>query len=267
MLAVSAGPSALAVDNLYAIYDSPDDYRSGKALGARVNVADAPPTAPMDCPRIGGDFNALSVVGRATDRPALVHPDLNLRIRGYAPGPAFRGLVDYNGPADDRAPQLAGLVSGRPVQGEDVRFASTDIVNDWDWHSYRRAEPLRDWPATLAQLDAPKGTAVRVPHSGYAIGDGYQVLVLFADPERVTLKYTREDNVVRGYTLHIENICVDPSLLSLYERLDDEGRGSLPAMPAGQAFGVARPGGPRFAIRDTGQFMDPRARKDWWRGW
>jgi hypothetical protein len=108
---------------------------------------------------------------------------------------------------------------------------------------------------------------VHVPGSGYPIGQDYEVLVLYATSERLTLKYTGEDNVKEGYTLHLEGVCSDPNLLALYQALDGAGRHELPALRPGQAFGRAR--GVRFgvAIRDAGAFMDPRSRKDWWHGY
>jgi len=69
-----------------------------------------------------------------------------------------------------------------------------------------------------------------------------------------------------GYTLHVENICVEPSLLALYQAMNAAGRSSLPALRSGQAFGRAR-GEIGVAIRDCGAFLDPRSRKDWWKGW
>jgi hypothetical protein len=104
-----------------------------------------------------------------------------------------------------------------------------------------------------------------VPESGYSIGQGYEVLVLYADQERITLKYTSEDNVVSGYTLHVEKICVESNLLTLYEQMNAAGRAHLPALRAGQAFGRARGDEIGISIRDAGRFMDPRVRKDWWR--
>jgi len=59
---------------------------------------------------------------------------------------------------------------------------------------------------------------------------------------------------------------VEPNLLALYERMNAQGRGHLPALRAGQAFGRARDTEIRVSIRDTGRFMDPRVRKDWWAG-
>ena len=45
-----------------------------------------------------------------------------------------------------------------------------------------------------------------------------------------------------------------------------EGRRHLPALRAGQPFGRANGDEIQVAIRDTGKFMDPRTRKDWWHG-
>ena len=112
------------------------------------------------------------------------------------------------------------------------------------------------------------GETIHVPSSGYAIGRGYEVLVLYATEERITLKYTPHDNVVNGYTIHVENVCVEPSLLALYQQWNaDQGRAELPALEAGQAFGRARGWEIGVAIRDAGTFMDPRSDKDWWQGW
>jgi len=118
---------------------------------------------------------------------------------------------------------------------------------------------------TLAELAVLPAETIHVPRSGYEIGGGYQALVLYASEERLTLKYTAEDNVVVGYTLHLENICVEPNLLALYRASDSAGRHSLPALRAGQAVGRARSNGIGVAIRDTGAFMDLRAHQDWWR--
>jgi hypothetical protein len=125
---------------------------------------------------------------------------------------------------------------------------------------------ITDPEVTLAGMAVAPGETIHVPGSGYEIGAGYEVLVLYASKERITLKYTREDNVVWGYTIHVENVCVEPSLLALYESWNQAGRDHLPALRAGQAFGRARTDEIGVAIRDTGAFLDPRSRKDWWKG-
>ena len=119
---------------------------------------------------------------------------------------------------------------------------------------------------TLAGLQTTAGETIAVPNSGYNIGNGRQVLVLYAAPTRITLKYTRDDNVVRGYTVHVEGVCVEPRLLLLYEQWNLAGRGQLPSLNGAQPFGRAIATQVLVAVQDSGGWMDPRSRKDWWQG-
>lgn len=207
-------------------------------------------------------YGALSVLPPPTDRPAEQHADLNLALRGYTPTGGYLGLVDYGGPTDPAAPQLSGLFADNRTG----QFVGVHRVYDWNWSCDCRGAPLSSPPVTLAELATAPGETVHVPDSGYSIGSGYEVLVLYAAPDRITLKYTRNDNVVHGFTLHLEDLCVDPPLLSLYESLNAAGRSQLPALRPGQAVGRAAGAAIGVAIRDSGSFMDPRSRKDWWRG-
>jgi hypothetical protein len=207
-------------------------------------------------------YGTLSVNSPPTDPPAEQHPDLNLALRGYELTDAFPGLVDYGGGGDPDAPQLPGLFT----DDRTGVFNNVYQVYDWDWTCNCRGDLLTEWPVTLAGLATTPEETIHVPDSGRTIGSGYEVLVLYASTERITLKYTREDDVIEGYTLHIENICVEPGLLALYQASNNVGRGQLPALGPGQAFGRARSAEIGVAIRDTGRFMDPRSRNDWWRG-
>ena len=168
----------------------------------------------------------------------------------------------WEGPTDDRAPQLAQLF-------EDQRtgvFSNVYRANHWDWASNSRGGPITDFEVTLAGFRVAVGETIHVPGAGYDIGRGYQVLVLYADQERITLKYTGEDTIATGYAVHVEGVCTEPTLLELYNQMNVAGRGHLPALWPGQPFGRARDIEIQVAIRDTGRFMDPRTRKDWWRG-
>jgi hypothetical protein len=210
----------------------------------------------------GENYGTLSVNPPPTDRPAEVHADLNLALRGYQPTGAYLGLVDHNGSGDNNAPQLPGLFS-------DDRTGTVNAVYqvyDWNWGCNCRGDLLTNWDVTLAGLAVTPEETIHVPNSGYTIGDGYEVLVLYASTDRITLKFTRDDNVVSGYTLHLEDVCVEPNLLALYQVWNNAGRSRLPALRPGQAFGRARNGEIGVAIRDNGTFMDPRSRKDWWQG-
>jgi hypothetical protein len=91
------------------------------------------------------------------------------------------------------------------------------------------------------------------------------------------LHYTRDDSGYPGYTIHIDNLCVDPTLLSLYNSLDNTARNTYYGAPCcgtdynlatltyNQPIGTASSTELIVAIRDTGSFMDPRSCKDWWK--
>ena len=209
----------------------------------------------------GVQYVTLDVDGPPTDRPAELHADLNLALRGYEPTGAYLGLVDYGGSGDSGAPQLYTLFADRRVPA----FPTVYQVYDWDWGCNCRGDLLDNYEVTLAGMGVAPGEVLRLPDSGYNIGNGNEALVLYATEERITFKYTREDNVVRGYTIHVENVCIEPSLLALYRTWNSAGRGRLPALRGGQPFGRALGDEIRVAIRDVGTFMDPRSRRDWWR--
>jgi hypothetical protein len=201
-----------------------------------------------------------------TDPPAASHPDINLAVRGYVSTTGTLGLVTLPiASSDVSAPQLYTLFADNRTPA----FSAVYQMYDWDWANNRRGALIADPPVTLAGMVVAKNEIIRVPASGYDIGRlaaGYEVMVLYATNTRITLKYTREDNVVSGYTIHIENICVEPSLLSLYQTTNAAGRARLPARYPGQGIGRAITTEIGVAIRDRGSFMDPRSRKDWWQG-
>jgi hypothetical protein len=210
----------------------------------------------------GESYGDFPVNGDPTTPPAEEHPDLNLALRGYEITDAYKGLVDYSGGSDPNAPQLPGLFADNRT----ATFSTVYQVYGWDWGSNRRGALITDPEVTMAGLAVTPGETIHVPDSGYTIGGGYEVFVLYATSDRITLKYTPDDHVIWGYTLHVENICIEPSLLALYQSWNNAGRGHLPALRAGQAFGRAHDSEIGVIIRDNGAFMDPRSRKDWWQG-
>jgi hypothetical protein len=261
---IPSRPTHSGVSGSYAIYDphSPTTIRPSALLTYYVYLPLV--TKPEACSPIPGEtYGTLQVYSAPTDRPAEEHADLNLALRGYEPSPAEKGLIDYSGASDPSAPQLPGLLADHRTP----TFNNVYQVYDWNWGCNCRGDLLTNWPVTLAGLAVTQTETIHVPDSGGSIGDGYEVLVLYASTERITLKYTRDDNVVHGYTIHVENVCVEPNLLALYQTWNDAGRGRLPALRPGQAFGRARGDELGVAIRDSGSFMDPRSRKDWWVGY
>ncbi len=215
--------------------------------------------------------------------PAAQHPDKNLSMRSpYRDVSSTypKGIVNLGSQAaDSKAPKLYGLFS--PVQYNPTVVTNTQVHN-WNWATMQNgawldpnACPVNFCPqVSLVWFQSAIGQPIYVPNSGYRIGGNpnMEVMVLFADSDQITLKFTREDTVATGYTLHIEGICVDPNLLALYQSLDQNGTGprynnssfNLPNLMAGQAIGVAKGTSFGVAIRDVGTFMDPRNYPDWW---
>jgi hypothetical protein len=219
------------------------------------------------CQATGQSYGSIAPYPPPTDRPAAEHGDINLGLPGYGPISAYLGLVDYGGPTDDKAPQLYSLF----LDNRTATFVQAYQINHWVWDGDppipgHRGDPITDPNVTLIDMAMSPGEKIRAPASGYTIGEGKEVMVLYATANRIVLKYTREDNIVFGYALYVENFCVDPNLLALYNQLNSQGRSRLPALTEGQPFGRAMGTSVGVAIRDTGHFFDPRSRKDWWKG-
>jgi hypothetical protein len=205
-------------------------------------------------------YSTLSVDPPVTDRPADKHADLNLGWRGYVSTTATLSLVNINGPFDSAAPQFPGLFADSRTPG----FSSAYQVYNWSWGCNCATSPIAHPSVTLLGMLTTPGELIRTPASGYDIGSGYTALVLYAALGRITIKYTRDDNVIQGYTIHVENVCVEPALLALYDAANLAGRGQLPALRGGQPFARAAAGEMLAGIQDSGTWMDPRSRKDWW---
>lgn len=253
-----AGDEASVPDGMPdAVPDTPQDPSDAVEADAPEDPVD---TGPDPCEPIGGvSYTTLPINGPPTDRPAAEHPDINIKLRGWAPADAseVRDFVDYGGDTDTLAPKLYSIYADNEFPG----FGDLYVVGCWDGIDTCTEG---GYPVHLAGLLADPGEVVEAPFSGYDIGDGYTAMVLYADEDSITLKYTREDNVVYGYTIHMVGICVEPSLLALYEEYNAEGRGRLPVLSGNQPLGRARGDHVLTAVRDTGAFMDPRSEKDWW---
>ena len=214
-----------------------------------------------DCNVPGSSYGTLSIASNPTPGPVSENPDFNLAVRGWRPSGGGLTLVNYGPGEDGRAPQLDTLFAPRRLPA----FTGGWDVYGWDWTCMCPVEPDRPWDLTLLGLATTPGEVIYPPDSGYDIGGGNDALILYASPTQLTLKYTREDHVVWGYTIHIEEICVEPDLLALYRQADAAGRWSLPAVRGGQPLGRAAGEQIMVAVRDTGSFMDPRSHHDWWK--
>lgn len=224
-------------------------------------VVVADPCAPIP----GESYVTLRVVEKEdTPRPAEVHPDKNLAIRGYERTTGDTGLITEGwGGWNSPRPELVNLCAS----GCTPPFSSLHQVHHWDWENSRRGPVITDPPVTLVGMSTQFSEPIRVPAWDSDTASGYDALVLYATTERITLLYSMFgtcDSVVCGYTIHVEGICVEPSLLALYEQTNAEGREYLPALRGGQAFGRARGSEILLAVRDSpGSFHDPRHKNFW----
>lgn len=209
-------------------------------------------------------YEAIPVMGPPTDRPAPLHADLNLALRGYTSTVGVLALIDLDGETDPQAPQLAGLFDPPRLP----TFVALHQVHGWDWSCGTngcRAGPITDPPVTLLEMATTPNEPLFIPTRNPEIyTGGYKALVLYAETNRLTLVYTREDTAAKGYTVHLEEMRVDAGLLALYQQEDAAGRSRLPALRNGQRVGFASGNTIKVVIRDTGSFMEPRSRKDWW---
>lgn len=213
-------------------------------------------------------YTLIPFSGSPTDRPDSKHGDLNLSLRGYELTNAPKQLVNYSGGTDPNAPRLAGLFNPNRLPA----IPNVYRVNGWDWSCGSQGcatGPITDWDVTLLGLGTTKGQPIFIPERGPEIyGGGYRAIVLYAETRRITLAYTRDDTVANGYAVHIENLCVDPNLLALYQsQVGPDGfrlGNKLPGLRNDQPLGTALGNEIRVAVRDRGAFMDPRSCKDWW---
>jgi hypothetical protein len=217
--------------------------------------------ASLDCSIPGQNYISMSISGPAVGVDPDQDPNLNLGVRGYAQVDAPLELVQLGPVHDVKAPQLPGLFADRRTPD----FTATYQRYKWDYDCDCRVGLESPWDATVLGMKTARGERIYTPDSGYDIGGGYEYLVLYAGEERITLHIGRQDDLF-GYVVHIEEVCVDPKLVSLYRALHAAGRDELPALRGHDPFGVARGDEVRVAVRDTGHFLDPRSRNDWWQG-
>ncbi len=193
------------------------------------------------------------------------NPDINIALRkDYDPQPAannlqnVNGLIDIGGDTDPKAPQL-NTISANPTIKSKRQVGGYE--NGSPTLKAIPADNSNNWGVTLSGL-TNSGDIIKVPQSGYNIGEGYQVVILYATNNQITISYTNGgDSIVRGYTIHILNFSVDQDLVIMYQQ--NIGQGKVVELPCGYPLGTSI-GSELVSIRDTGSFMDPRSRKDWW---
>lgn len=244
---------------LAAAASAADDAKKNKLFMPSV-LGGKPEEIVCDIPNTS--YSSLSISGP----PLTVDPDhnenLNLSYRGYEVTDAPLRLITYDGPpADTNAPQFPGLFADKRTPD----FVRAYQRYRWDEDCDCPVDTYSQWDATVLGMGVSRGETIYTPDSGYDIGGGYEYMVMYAAETDITLHIGREDEF-HGYVIHIDGVCTDPDLLALYRQLHAAGRGELPALRGHQPFGKAVDTEIQIAVRDTGSFMDPRSRNDWWQG-
>lgn len=259
-----AAPADLAGEADRPPIDSSQTY----SYSVYLPIVSRPPDACAPIPDV--QYTYLGVVERRDPAkpPPANNPDYNLLLLGYDLTDGYRGLVWYDGPTDDKAPQMRFLFNDLRIPV----FRNLYRAHGWDWERHiplppPEPNPPYSWPVTVAGLEVQPLEILYTPESGYDIQYGYDAMVLYATREQITLTYTRNDHIGVGYTVYVTGICVEPSLLALYEALDAAGRYDLPVLRGQQPLGRAWGTEITVGIRDNACFGDPRSCKDHWKGY
>jgi hypothetical protein len=195
-------------------------------------------------------------------------PDLNLAVRGWYPVNERLGFVRYGYPTDEPPDTQHPLRLSWVAGSTESSFVATYQVNDWDWQAGRPVprNPI-PYPVTMLGLRTWPGQPIHAAYRDLPIDrdQGLIALVMYADARQLTLKYTWQDCLDDGgYLVHIENFCVDPNLVALYQVLNENGRHQLPGVRADSVVGTAAGSEVDVVVRDSGSFLDPRSWQDWW---
>jgi hypothetical protein len=215
-------------------------------------------TIDINCDTAVSNYDTIYTVGSPYGGDPATNIEFNLGYRGYERTSKPRKLVTLGPVHDTKAPQFNTIFANNRLP----TFSNT--YQRYRWIDGRPVDTKSSWEVTVLGLATTPGEVLRLPDSGYDVGGGNDARILYASEQRLTLKYTGEDNIVSGYTVYIEGICVDPDLLALYNALHAAGRKRMPAAPGGTPLGRALGNEIKVAVRDTGHFLDPRSCNDWW---
>ncbi len=181
-------------------------------------------------------------------------------------------LVDVGGPTDDAAPQFSTLFGPTLEFNPKIADVYQLYLND--------GKTLIPYDISsnqgVTQIELKTDNPVLAPALDYDLGGDilhYAILYINEKTGTITLKGTPEDNAVRGYTIHITGLeKIDPEIVKKYNESNDlYNRTKLAAISCGYPVGTPKNQGGikgktfRIAIADTGTFIDPRTRKDWWK--
>jgi hypothetical protein len=245
-------------DDLHTVAESDEDNNTGEAAfeaGARGKSSGgaAAPRFAACQPVPNANFSTLSL-----NNTAPPNADVNIKLRGSQATTGTLNLVDINGPTDSNAPRLHAMF------GPDRVPAITALYQVGKFGGISTGVEAN--PPHLVGFQVAAGEVIEAPDRPVSIGSGKVAMVIYVDENSLTLKFTREDTITGGYAVHILGICPDPALEAAYNQGNAAGRGNMPAVAGNQALGRAIGTEIWVSVRDQGQFMDPRSRKDWWQG-
>jgi hypothetical protein len=257
---MSFGVAVLLIAGVLGLVQSTRATPSGLAPYAYLPIVRSSGCAPI----AAQTYDTLAPTNPRGDDPKNDHL-INLGRRGYEVVDKDKNLMGNPGnPNDPLAPQFPTLFSPERLPS----FSAVYALHRWDDTCDCQSPELVTNPeVTVVGLATTPDEIIHTPDSGYEIGPNRDALVLYAEATRVVLKYTREDDIVSGYTVYLENVCIEPSLLALYQQMHTAGRSELPALAGGQPLGRAIDDEIGVAVRDSGSSQDPRSRNSWWLGY
>jgi hypothetical protein len=221
-------------------------------------------STPVSCDLPEQNYGTIGVDGPPQEGDPETNANVNLGYRGWESVTADHKLITIDGSGKDPdAPQFPDMFADRRT----ATISGTYMRYRWDWDCDCPVDLKSSEEVTVLGLAVQPGETIYTPDSGYFIdeGKGYEYQVTYAGDSGITL-YIGLDDDYNGYVVHIEDVCVDPDLVDLYWKLHDAGRKELPALRGHQAFGRALNREIKVAVRDSGHFLDPRSRNDWWQG-
>jgi len=238
-------------------------------VGAQTGPTIYLPLINKGCGATGETYGTINMIPPVADHVDYKHADLNLDLRSYiTTSDTPLGLKAIQGDTASTAPQLETLFSPSRIP----TFVQNYRIGNWNWAVPPDGAPdgtyQTDPPVTLSGFSVSTIEKIYVPaatNPPIGVNPVYNVAVLYATFKQITFIYTAQDTVTSGYTIHIDNICVDPNLVSLYQSLNATGRDYLPALRNGQAIGYPRSNQIVVSIVDRGTTTDPRSCKDWWK--
>lgn len=141
--------------------------------------------------------------GADTEHPDSAHGDFKLDLRNYQQVDAALEFVELDGVGSDPHKMVA-IFADRRQTG----FTSAHRVYKWDWecgdHGCATWEFTDKVDVSLAGLATNPGETISMPSTHAEIfGGGFIAAVLYAEPTRLTVAYTRDGTVAHGYSGHL----------------------------------------------------------------